>query len=254
MKPVINVAVALLLSLGLVACGGGGGGTSNNNAAAVNPNQNSTLSDTTKDKNHIDYIELEDNAQKTITLTETTNSKYEETKKYSHLLATSPNGKNLLIEGKSKQDTPLDHKEQLMTLNAKYEGTVLVALHEGNNKSQIEKRNVLFNLKQNKISGHSIKSKTADDLQIRFQETNIDELMKGDEKYLGFQGKATIQKAQQSFPQLEYFGEFAGQHGEEIAGYFVDVEHKTPETQPKVSGGFIATREMKAESTATPKQ
>ncbi|WP_424401883.1 hypothetical protein ACPEEL_09380 [Pasteurella sp. PK-2025] len=237
MKPVINVAVVLLLSLGLVACGGGGGGgTSNNNAAAVNPNL---------PKDDVNYIDLEDKNKETITLE---NNKEKRNEKLYTSLSAYKKDKNILISGSVKEYTPTQYKEQLAQLNAKYQGITLIAFNDNN--ANIEQRSVLFTLKGNKISGHSVKT-SADDVQAIFKDATIQE---NASNHLGFNGTAEIIRNQEKFANANYVGEFAGQNGEEIAGYFVDVEHKTPETQPKVSGGFIATREMKAESTATPKQ
>ncbi|MGC7559997.1 hypothetical protein ACPEER_09130 [Pasteurella sp. PK-2025] len=241
MKPVINVAVALLLSLGLVACGGGGGSTSNNNAAAVNPNL---------PKDDVNYIELNNSNSRSFTLEDEKEEKIEKT--YTTLSAYKKNN-DLIIGGLAKERTPVSQKNELMKLDAKYKGTTFITIN-GNNP-QIEQRSVFFTLKDNKISGHSVKT-SADDVQVLFKETQVKELEKSSSSpkvnYLGFEGDGNLQKAQRHLQNIKYFGEFAGQNGEEIAGGFIASQR--PDTQPKVSGGFIATREVAAESTPAPKQ
>ncbi|WP_424409387.1 hypothetical protein [Pasteurella sp. PK-2025] len=239
MKSIINLSITTLLSLGIVACGSNGG----------TPSTTQQLP-----KDHIDYIDLNPQSSGAITLTDKVEQK-EEGK--STVLSAVKQGNMVFLLGHPKDGvahTPSSYKDQLVKLDAKYQGSLLVALNEDKGDIKVEKRKVVFNLKQDKISGHSVKSKTADDVQVIFKEAKVEGIKQNDTDYLGFIGNAEVMKDQKLFSGATYFGSFAGSTGEEISGGFVDKPETLETTQPKVSGGFIATREVKAESTATPKQ
>ncbi|WP_424406802.1 hypothetical protein [Pasteurella sp. PK-2025] len=244
MKPIINVAVAILLSFGLVACGSGGSGNGNHTTA--------TTAKHSKDPNHIDYIELNNTASSTINLS--AQQEYKEELQYSFLTANKLKDKVLVLgrPNNHEDETPLAYKDDLAQLDAKYEGSVLIALNEGGD-SQVEKRKVQFNVKQNNISGHSVKYNDINDVQVVFKDTQIGTESRGEEDYLGFIGKAEVMKGQKTFSHAEYFGSFAGPQAQEITGGFIDKIHDEPDMQPKVSGGFIATQVVK-DTTTSPQQ
>ncbi|WP_424401882.1 hypothetical protein ACPEEL_09375 [Pasteurella sp. PK-2025] len=240
MKPINSVAVAMLLSLGIVACSGNGSSNAAENHAAptppaINENGNTEQAGSTEwIKNAIDnpdYIHL-NATNETIVLQ---NKEKKVIKKaFSEInLERAPNG---VIEIGGKPNQNHYTTEHDIPLNAIYSGKTFFV--EGNRTLNIQTRSVLFKLENKQISGHSIKT-SENDLQVKFEKTNIGKIelakQNGNISVLGFRGKIDVTHAKASFDKGTYLGYFAGPKASEIVGEFLG--------EKQIDGVFVAEKQ-----------
>ncbi|WP_424406796.1 hypothetical protein [Pasteurella sp. PK-2025] len=241
MKPINSVAVAMLLSLGIVACSGNGSSNAAENHAAptppaINENGNTEQAGSTEwIKNAIDnpdYIHL--NATNETIVLQNINDKKTIPTTYSDILLEYPPSKSIEIGGRPKSGKHLDTNH--VALDATYTGKLYFA--DKTQKNKIKIRPVIFKLQGQHISGHSVKN-IEDDLQVIFEKTAINKQKLAEQgkivDVLGFNANFKATKEKKDFDKGGYLGYFAGPKAEEVVGELRGTEH--------IDGAFVAEKQ-----------
>lgn len=245
MQNLTKLATVVALALGLAACGGGGSGGASSNA---NANQNgganfNPINPQNKTKYDMDFIDPQTGLEDVITLSASNernpvikegkessiSAKYNPVAAYGQL----PEFKYNLKNGNKIIATA--HKAKVESLDAHFAGQMVAIL--GSNKNEITRRNVVFELKDKYISGHSTK-KDKDDVQVIFEKTLVAE-RNSQPHYagVGFNGDAKIVKGRTE-ENARYFGSFFGT-GTDVKGIVGEFKG----SQDNHQGVFYAEKE-----------
>lgn len=237
MKPFINLAVAMLLSCVLVACGGNGGsaGSSNDNT------DRRAINDLDKEPTYIDITDV----NKTTFTANKGDTIYIADGIFTVLKITADEGEHGIANViKPENRTPASSYDTAI-LDATYRGFLVFDGLGGENK--FDSRSVVFNLKDKWITGHSVKT-SEKDIQVVFQPAKIyDPKEKADNqiKNIGFTGyinviRDGVTNGDHINQHNIYTGEFLGKNGEEISGTISEAA-----SESGLSGAFIARKDQK---------
>ncbi|WP_424409385.1 hypothetical protein [Pasteurella sp. PK-2025] len=253
MKPINSVAVAMLLSLGIVACSGNGSSNTGNTSQfeqstpkKENQSNSGEPSLPTPQNNQVNHSELlekalgntdyinENDPNKEVIVLENRNISETRKSKFSEIYLEHQPNNIIEISGRpiSNNYIQTDH----IILDANYLGKLYFT--EEVRDLNIGVRSVVFKLENKSISGHSVKT-SSDDIQIKFEKTNLSNQTLATEgktiKVLGFNGIFDATKGKQKFDTGTYFGYFTGQSAEEIVGEALGKE--------KIIAGFLAEKQ-----------
>lgn len=236
MKFKTNIAMVLLCSLGLVACGGGGGSGGGSANTPINPAPESPKSKY-EDKNFIDAQEGKDDEITLTTGNPKTYSGQDGTQISAEYAGSGSAAKFTATLKSDYKKFEVGQKEAVYALDARFSGQMLVAV--GQDLNQLKRRDVVFTVKDKHIEGHSIK-KNSTDFQAIFDKTKINEQDKP-----SFSGSLHLLNLNSNTHKTGYYtGDFFGKDNE-VKGLVGDIIIDKTSNSATVSGSFYAEKEAK---------